>query len=61
MFLAIIGISLEVAGFVFMINSTRRLVFRAGDFGSEVHVDPKTCKVSYFLSYSNRQIALASG
>lgn len=42
MFLAIIGISLEITGFVFMINSTRRLVLRQGGFTSDQHVDPTT-------------------
>jgi hypothetical protein len=42
MFLAIIGISLEIAGFVFMINSTRRLILKEGDFVADIYVDPNT-------------------
>jgi hypothetical protein len=32
-----------------MINSTRRLVFRAGDFVSDIYVDPKTCKPPHHI------------
>jgi hypothetical protein len=43
MFLAIIGMSLEIAGFVFMINSTRKLVLKKGDYVADIYVDPNTC------------------
>jgi hypothetical protein len=41
MFLAIIGMS-EIAGFVFMINSTRKLVLKKGDYVADIYVDPQT-------------------
>ena len=32
--------SLEIAGFVFMINSTRKLVLKKGDYVADIYVDP---------------------
>ena len=42
MLLAILGISLEIVGFVLVIKSTPKLVLKRGGFTSFVHVDPKT-------------------
>jgi hypothetical protein len=40
--LAIIGIAFEIAGFLLVIISTKKLEFQPGDFVSDVYVDPKT-------------------
>jgi hypothetical protein len=42
MYIAIFGIALEIIGFGFILNSTRRLVLRQGGFTSDQHVDPNT-------------------
>ena len=44
MWLAILGISLEILGFLFMIRSTKKLNYKEGDFVGPEYVDPKTDK-----------------
>jgi hypothetical protein len=41
---AIIGIALEIIGFIFIIKSNPRLVLKQGGFIGDVYVDPKTDK-----------------
>lgn len=52
MFLAIIGMSLEIAGFVFMINATRKLVLKEGGFVGDIYVDPNTDKPPHHIEGS---------
>lgn len=40
--LAIIGIAFEIAGFLLVIISTKKLDFQPGHFVPDVYVDPKT-------------------
>ncbi len=42
MWIAIIGIALEILGFLFIIRSTPRLVLRPGGFTADHYVNPKT-------------------
>jgi hypothetical protein len=41
MWIAIIGIALEILGFIFIIRSTPRLVLRPGGFTADHYVNPK--------------------
>ena len=42
MWLAIVGIGLEIVGFVLMINSSRKLVLKKGDFVADIYVEKST-------------------
>lgn len=42
--LAIIGIALEILGFILIIKSTTKLVLKQGGMIGDIHVDPKTDK-----------------
>ena len=44
MWLAILGILLEILGFIFMIKSTKKLNYKEGDYVGPECVDPKTDK-----------------
>jgi hypothetical protein len=54
MLFAIIGIGMEIAGFLFVIRSTKKLDLEEGGFMADRYVDPKTKKPPpHIESYPN--------
>jgi hypothetical protein len=61
MWLAIVGIGLEIVGFVLMINSSRKLVLKKGNFVADIYVEKSTGEPPEHIEGSPQSSYLSSG